>query len=402
MVGAFFSRGALAVYSIFLSSLMTENDYANYGLIYTSALAVTAVASFSLGVPMRNNFVHLKKNKLLSGAYGLCLIFLFITSVSISLFLVTSSSYFIFLPLIVVLQGIIGLNDYYFSGLQRFKLYNKINFICGVLLLSLVFIFHQIKLDLKLLDSLIILTLYSWLCLSLQLYPIFKTGFIPNFKIKQITKFYKSYSNEISPLLFQSFFNLPIIAISLFILEFNTQNSLLIAIIVFSNQIVGLFNTFFNKILTVLLPILRNNLTSELKKFKAGVNKQIKVFICFSPLIFLCYKIIPFLLNALTPKFESFSFEISTYIILNLITYLYWYFQEVNILLKNNWMVFKLNVVWGLLTIIILIIQINYLGSQKFGLINYIFSVILSRVIPLGCLVYLFIKNTSSYEKNTI
>ncbi|TPE39986.1 lipopolysaccharide biosynthesis protein [Pontibacter mangrovi] len=403
LAGAFFNRGAFFLAMLILADKLALEEYGRLGLLLLISNSISGIVVPPLGLNIRNELIEIdfeKRKTYLS--QNIAIIFAFVIAVSsiLSFWIVfefgsTALIYPILFFLHTLFLTIFNFLNYFYSGIDEFKAYNKRTLWTGVLMIPFIF-FFPIK---SAIYPLIIFT-SAYFVSVLYLLQKFRYRNSDYFSIDFLSL--KEYINcrrsILVPIFLQSLVNLPVLSTVQFIIVSFTANYKLIGIITFATQITNLVSIIVNRVNSVTIPALNKIKTKRILFRKKVVTEALFLFgLSFTASLVVSF-LIPTIISFTDNKIMAYRYEIVFYVIANLTTYAYWYAQEVNIIIKENWKVFYANLIWA--AIVILTTLLIALLGQDISLTTYSILVIGSR----GLIVLFLIKNIieiTKYEKKS-
>lgn len=403
LVGAFFNRGAFFISMILLAKKLNMEEYGKLGFTLLIINSISGIIVPAMGLSFRNELPNLTiKEREEHLSINVILIFIigsFITVLVCGYCYFFLNSYDNFFYLGVLYLNFLFLTyynffNYYYAGIDDFKNFNIKTSWIGLSLIPLI-IFLQF--DSSFFALVIFLLVYILTFINLvRGKNLFQ-------KVRSITyencKAYLIKRRQIYlPIFLQSIVNLPVISIVQFFIISFTGDYFLIGIITFASQIVNLISIIVNRINSVTIPSL-NKIKNNITLFRKRVLKEARNLLYVSTLGSIAIvSPLPLIISKFKPDLLEYTNQIMIFIIFNIITYLYWFTQEINIIINRNWLVFYSNLVWACLVIFTTFILLTL--DYNFNLLTYATLIIGSRFIVIFFLLKsIFNLITSSDDK---
>ncbi|HRP52336.1 MAG TPA: hypothetical protein PLI97_02380 [Fluviicola sp.] len=400
LFGAIMNRGAFFCAMILLSYQLSLKEYGELGFLLLIVNSVSAVIVTPIGINIRNELQEIDiKHRYDHLAISINLLYLLtiffgILVISYSVFVLNTSldfiDFFLLILYLILLSSFTFLN-YFFAGIGDFKSFNIRSSFGGILLLiSIVFL----RLD-SVKEVLIIFILTMFVSILFTI-PFSQLKVFYKIKSKDtLLSYFRDRKEVFIPVFLQSVVNLPIVGFVQGLIIYFDGNFELIGLITFSNQIINLVSIVINKVNSVGIVYL-NQIKKNSNQFYSKVKKEILliILISFSGTIFLAL-VLFFNKERLSREISQSLPEISFYLAINVFTYIYWYLQEVNILMNKNWRVFYINCIWALT-----VITLSFLTLVLSGTMNlYSYSLI---VIGTRLLLIFFLSKIFTHVKKEI
>lgn len=388
--GAFMNRGAFFISMLILAEKFNLQEYGKLGFALMLINSISGVIVPALGLNFRNEVVDLQepiRNKYL--AINFVLIFVFVSVLSLLIgsyfYFNLGSGYGLIYCILLYLNSLFltyfNFLNYYFSGIDQFKKFNIKTIGIGLILLPLIY-FIEFTSIFYALSIFLLVYIITYMILTWELKIIQS---LRNLRLREIVFYLEERKNIHLPIFLQSVVNLPVLSIIQFMIILFTQNYYLIGLITFSTQIINLVSIVVNRINSVTIPAL-NKIKYKVRQFRIMVIKEISILLIISIIgsITIAF-LLPFLIEDINPELMKNSNEIIIFILANVITYIYWFTQEVNIVLNENWYVFYANLVWAITVISVSFIM--FILKYEYNLITYIILIIGSRFFIVSFLI---------------
>lgn len=390
--GSIVNRASYFITQFLLSGILSPASYGIFGLIYNVTGSISSVTSTSLGIVTRRELVKKEVEAAGNSIMAGNVLWIGVACVLISGFALfaegsgnaelSGAALFLLIFLFSVNVSVSHYLNYHFSGLGKFAAYNKLLLPINILLPVIVYLLSPQDVA----TSVLLITAVTMAGNLVQMGSLLREG-----RVGKLTfRFQREHARRFVPCFLQSVVGLPVVTVLQIVIATRWDNLALIGLITLSTQVLNMSNIFASKLLTVFSPRISRLYFGEkavpLKYVSKLFATYVAVITCVSLLL---VAVLPILISVFKSNFHDSIYEISYFIIANIVSSSVWFFTEYFHSVQKSWISFWMNVLSSV-TLFVLFFSV-YFSRSTFDLISYANCIALSRVVTLVvCVLLIF------------